>query len=35
MNVLDKGVSFPMALIWRKDDFYILIYDENTPSRSW
>jgi len=35
MKVLDNFVSFPMDLVGLENDFYILIYDENTPSRSW
>jgi len=35
MKVLDNCVIFPVALILLENDFYILSYDENTPSRSW
>ncbi|RHN45353.1 hypothetical protein MtrunA17_Chr7g0229841 [Medicago truncatula] len=34
MKVLDNFVSFPMALVWRKNDFWFRSYDENTPRRS-
>jgi len=34
MKDLDKFVRFPMALVWRENDFWFLSYDENTPSRS-
>ena len=35
MKVLDNCVSFPVVLVWLENDFYILSYDENTPSRFW
>ena len=34
MKVLDNFVRFPMALVWRENDFWFLSYDENTPRRS-
>jgi hypothetical protein len=35
MKVLDKDISFLMDLVLLKNDFYILSFSENTPSRSW
>ncbi|KEH19351.1 hypothetical protein MTR_8g046610 [Medicago truncatula] len=34
MKVVDNFVTFPMALVWRKNDFWFRSYDENTPRRS-
>jgi len=35
MKVVGMDVSFLIDLVSLKNDFYILSYDENTPSRSW
>ena len=35
MKAVDKFVSFPMALVWRENDFWFLSYDENTPRMSY
>ncbi|KEH30626.1 hypothetical protein MTR_4g076525 [Medicago truncatula] len=34
MKVVDNFVSFPMTLVWSKNDFWFRSYDENTPRRS-
>ena len=35
MKVLKDFISFPMALSWLENTLWILIYDGNTPSKSW
>ena len=35
MKVLDNYISFSVALVWFENEFNILSYFENTPSRSW
>jgi len=35
MKAVDNFFSFPMALVWRENDFWFLSYDENTPRRSY
>ena len=34
MKVVDNCASFPMALVWLGNDFWCLIYYENTPRKS-
>ena len=35
MKAVDNFVSFPMALVWRENDFWFLSYDENTQSKDY